>query len=168
MRAESVEPGLGPQRTIYAATPQGRQAAENWLETPVEHVRDIRSHLLLKLALLDRAGADPARPAYATASSPGTDRPGDRVRAARARRFRRDPAGLAPGHGEGGAGIPGHHRPARIPARAQARLIPTSPLADPRRDGFAVSPYKQSGWGREMGHEALEAYTEVKAVTTQL
>ena len=24
------------------------------------------------------------------------------------------------------------------------------------------------GWGREMGHEALEAYTEVKAVTTQL
>jgi phenylacetaldehyde dehydrogenase len=28
--------------------------------------------------------------------------------------------------------------------------------------------YKQSGWGREMGHEALNAYTEVKAVTTQL
>jgi phenylacetaldehyde dehydrogenase len=28
--------------------------------------------------------------------------------------------------------------------------------------------YKQSGWGREMGHEALDAYTEVKAVCTQL
>ena len=28
--------------------------------------------------------------------------------------------------------------------------------------------YKQSGWGREMGHEVLENYTEVKAVTTQL
>jgi phenylacetaldehyde dehydrogenase len=28
--------------------------------------------------------------------------------------------------------------------------------------------YKQSGWGREMGHEALDAYTEVKAVTTLL
>jgi acyl-CoA reductase-like NAD-dependent aldehyde dehydrogenase len=28
--------------------------------------------------------------------------------------------------------------------------------------------YKQSGWGREMGHEALAACTEVKAVTTQL
>jgi phenylacetaldehyde dehydrogenase len=28
--------------------------------------------------------------------------------------------------------------------------------------------YKQSGWGREMGHEALDAYTQVKAVTTQL
>jgi phenylacetaldehyde dehydrogenase len=24
--------------------------------------------------------------------------------------------------------------------------------------------YKQSGWGREMGHEALEAYTEVKSI----
>jgi hypothetical protein len=28
--------------------------------------------------------------------------------------------------------------------------------------------YKQSGWGREMGHEALDAYTEVKAVCAQL
>jgi phenylacetaldehyde dehydrogenase len=28
--------------------------------------------------------------------------------------------------------------------------------------------YKQSGWGREMGHEALNLYTEVKAVTVQL
>ena len=28
--------------------------------------------------------------------------------------------------------------------------------------------YKQSGWGREMGHESLELYTEVKAVCAQL
>ncbi len=28
--------------------------------------------------------------------------------------------------------------------------------------------YKQSGWGREMGHEALELYTEVKSVCAQL
>lgn len=28
--------------------------------------------------------------------------------------------------------------------------------------------YKQSGWGREMGHDALELYTEVKAVTLRL
>lgn len=28
--------------------------------------------------------------------------------------------------------------------------------------------YKQSGWGREMGHAALDLYTEVKAVTLQL
>jgi phenylacetaldehyde dehydrogenase len=28
--------------------------------------------------------------------------------------------------------------------------------------------YKQSGWGREMGHEVLNSYTQVKAVTTKL
>jgi DNA-binding PadR family transcriptional regulator len=57
---ESVEPGLGPQRTIYSVTAPGRQEAERWLSTPVEHIRDIRSHLLIKLALLYRAGRDPA------------------------------------------------------------------------------------------------------------
>jgi phenylacetaldehyde dehydrogenase len=28
--------------------------------------------------------------------------------------------------------------------------------------------YTQSGWGPEMGHEVLQDYTKVKAVTTQL
>ena len=28
--------------------------------------------------------------------------------------------------------------------------------------------YKQSGWGREMGHEALELYSETKAVVIGL
>jgi PadR family transcriptional regulator AphA len=55
---KTVESGRGPQRTIYAATPAGRDAAAAWLDTPVEHVRDVRSHLLLKLALLDRVGTD--------------------------------------------------------------------------------------------------------------
>jgi DNA-binding PadR family transcriptional regulator len=57
---EVTEPGLGPQRTVYAATPSGHEAAGRWLRTPVEHVREIRSQLLLKLALLDRAGQDPS------------------------------------------------------------------------------------------------------------
>jgi DNA-binding PadR family transcriptional regulator len=57
---ESVEPGLGPQRTIYTVTERGRLAAADWLNTPVEHVRDMRSQLLVKLALLYRAGRDPA------------------------------------------------------------------------------------------------------------
>lgn len=56
---ESVEPGLGPQRTVYGVTPQGQDKAAEWLHAPVPHVRDIRSQLLLKLALLDRAGEDP-------------------------------------------------------------------------------------------------------------
>jgi len=46
----------GPQRTIVRVTPRGRAALRRWLETPVGHVRDVRSELLVKLALLDRAG----------------------------------------------------------------------------------------------------------------
>lgn len=56
---EGTEPGLGPQRTVYKASLAGRAAALRWLHTPVDHVRDIRSQLLLKLALLDRVGDDP-------------------------------------------------------------------------------------------------------------
>jgi PadR family transcriptional regulator AphA len=57
---EGTERGSGPQRTVFAATRDGRAAADRWLLLPVGHVRDIRSELLVKLALLDRAGADPA------------------------------------------------------------------------------------------------------------
>ena len=56
----SVESGRGPQRTVYSATAQGAAAVAHWLDTPVQHIREVRSHLLLKLALLDRAGGDPA------------------------------------------------------------------------------------------------------------
>jgi len=58
--SEFTEPGMGPQRTVYTATDQGHAAAARWLHEPVEHVRELRSELLLKLALLDRAGEDPA------------------------------------------------------------------------------------------------------------
>ena len=54
-----VESGRGPQRTLYSVTPRGRAAVAHWLDTPVQHIREVRSHLLLKLALLDRAGGDP-------------------------------------------------------------------------------------------------------------
>src|ERR1700685_3380598 len=73
----SVEPGLGPQRTIYTVTEQGRQEAECWLGTPVEHVRDIRSKLLTKLALLYRAGrAGTPRPVSAARGPPWSRSPG--------------------------------------------------------------------------------------------
>jgi DNA-binding PadR family transcriptional regulator len=48
----------GPARTLLQATPAGRAAAQAWLSTPVEHPRDVRSELMIKLALLDRAGSD--------------------------------------------------------------------------------------------------------------
>jgi PadR family transcriptional regulator AphA len=49
----------GPVRSLVGATPAGRDEAAAWLARPVEHTRDVRSELLMKLALLDRAGADP-------------------------------------------------------------------------------------------------------------
>lgn len=58
--AGAVEPGRGPQRTVYEITPQGREALDAWLETPVWHIRELRSHLLTKLALLQRGGRDAA------------------------------------------------------------------------------------------------------------
>lgn len=51
-----VESGGGPPRTVYAITDAGRDAVDDWLAQPVLHVRDLRSHLLMKLALLDRRG----------------------------------------------------------------------------------------------------------------
>ena len=48
----------GPARTLVEATPAGRAAAQAWLSMPVEHARDVRSELMVKLALLDRTGSD--------------------------------------------------------------------------------------------------------------
>jgi PadR family transcriptional regulator AphA len=49
----------GPQRTLVEVTAEGREKVANWLIEPVEHVRDARSELLLKLLFLDRRGAAP-------------------------------------------------------------------------------------------------------------
>lgn len=59
------EPGIaGGNRTILAATRQGRAQLRGWLGRPVPHLRDLRSELLLKLVLADRCGID-ARPMLA-------------------------------------------------------------------------------------------------------
>ncbi len=60
VRERRTEPSAkGPVRTVVAVTPAGRAALRRWLAEPVDHVRDVRSLLLLKLALLERAGGDP-------------------------------------------------------------------------------------------------------------
>src|SRR5947207_1979978 len=48
----------GPNRTVFRATNEGRNALAQWLAEPVEHVRDVRSLLLLKLVLIERAGVE--------------------------------------------------------------------------------------------------------------
>jgi len=45
------EPGAGPPRTIWKATPKGRRTSNAWLRRPVAHPRDMRTEFLLKLEL---------------------------------------------------------------------------------------------------------------------
>ena len=57
--AVGEEPGIaGGNRTILAATRTGRAQLRKWLKTPVAHLRDLRSELLLKLVLAERCGVD--------------------------------------------------------------------------------------------------------------
>lgn len=53
------EPGIaGGNRTILAATRIGRARLRKWLLTPVPHMRDLRSELLLKLVIANECGID--------------------------------------------------------------------------------------------------------------
>ncbi|MGZ4672358.1 MAG: PadR family transcriptional regulator [Ilumatobacteraceae bacterium] len=54
IHAVGEEPGIaGGNRTILAATRNGRAQLRKWLNTPVVHLRDLRSELLLKLVIAD-------------------------------------------------------------------------------------------------------------------
>lgn len=50
--------GHGRERVVLAATAAGRRVAKRWLDTPVAHLRDVRTELLVKLTLRRRAGID--------------------------------------------------------------------------------------------------------------
>ena len=50
--------GLGRDRVVLAPTAAGRRASRRWLDTPVPHLRDVRTELLVKLVLRRRAGLD--------------------------------------------------------------------------------------------------------------
>lgn len=56
---EQAVSDTGPPRSVYALTEGGSAALSGWLVTPVAHLRDARSELLLKLIFLGRGGYDP-------------------------------------------------------------------------------------------------------------
>lgn len=59
IRAVGEEPGdAAPNRTLLAATRVGRSRLRAWVATPVPHLRDLRSELLLKLVLADVHGIE--------------------------------------------------------------------------------------------------------------
>jgi PadR family transcriptional regulator AphA len=61
VRAAGTEPSeSGPPRTVLDVTAEGRERLQAWLLAPVQHVRDARAELMLKLLFLDRAGRDSA------------------------------------------------------------------------------------------------------------
>jgi PadR family transcriptional regulator AphA len=56
--SKRVASSSGPQRVLYEATPAGLAEVERWLGEPVEHLRDLRTLLMLKLAFLHRRRRD--------------------------------------------------------------------------------------------------------------
>lgn len=59
IHAIGEEPGIaGGNRTILAATRTGRAQLRKWLNTPVAHLRDLRSELLLKLVIAGHCEID--------------------------------------------------------------------------------------------------------------
>ena len=58
LKRSAHQAGPGRDRVVLAATRSGRQQSQRWLNEPIEHLRDVRTELLVKLALLERAGAD--------------------------------------------------------------------------------------------------------------
>jgi PadR family transcriptional regulator AphA len=48
--------GRGRDRRLLRVTRAGRQVLAAWLDRPVDHLRDVRTELLLKLVLRERAG----------------------------------------------------------------------------------------------------------------
>ena len=59
IHAVGEQPGIaGGNRTILAITRAGRSQLRKWLNTPVVHLRDLRSELLLKLIIADLCAID--------------------------------------------------------------------------------------------------------------
>lgn len=50
----------GQLKWTLACTPRGRRAARQWLQSPIEHLRDMRGEFLVKFLLMQRAGVDTA------------------------------------------------------------------------------------------------------------
>jgi DNA-binding PadR family transcriptional regulator len=55
-----AEPGdAGPPRQVLTATHAGRERVVGWVAEPVDHLREVRGALLLKLLVGRRLGVDP-------------------------------------------------------------------------------------------------------------
>ena len=51
-------PRQGRERSLLSPTAAGRREASRWLDAPVDHLRDVRTEFLVKIALHQRDGRD--------------------------------------------------------------------------------------------------------------
>jgi len=58
LRRGPPKPGRGRARSPLRLTSSGRAELAAWIDAPVDHIRDVRTELLLKLLLRERAGLD--------------------------------------------------------------------------------------------------------------
>lgn len=58
LRRSARRAGDGADRVLLSPTAAGRRHVLSWLDEPVAHVRDVRTELLVKLKLRERAGLD--------------------------------------------------------------------------------------------------------------
>ncbi len=58
LHSVGIAEGHGANRVMLEATPAGLEQVREWLLEPVDHVRDVRTVLLVKLLLLERRGVD--------------------------------------------------------------------------------------------------------------
>ena len=54
VRRAAPKDGGGADRVVISPTAAGKRAAHLWLETPVEHLRDVRTELVVKVMLRQR------------------------------------------------------------------------------------------------------------------
>lgn len=54
VRRAAPKDGGGADRVVITATAAGRRATMEWLERPVEHLRDVRTELVLKVMMRER------------------------------------------------------------------------------------------------------------------
>lgn len=56
--AQGTLGGRGRDRVLLSCTPAGRRVSTQWMAAPVEHLRQVRTELLMKLVLRRRRGLD--------------------------------------------------------------------------------------------------------------
>ena len=56
VRRATPKDGRGAEKVVISATAKGRTHATRWLDEPVEHLRDVRTELVVKVMLRERAG----------------------------------------------------------------------------------------------------------------